>query len=301
MSFLDERDRPELSDLLVDYDRDGRRRPVSRRAVVGRLRAAGDGWGQRILARIPSHDDTLEEPVVDALLVAAHRELQRLNEEFQQGPRLLELVRALVAVAPPRPRIVDVGCGIGYIGRWLAAEGRLDAELIGCDMNVALIEEARRAAAAEKLDVRFEVQNAFALAIAGHIFTSTGVLHHFRGPDLEAFFAAHAASPDVVGFAHFDIEASWVSPLGSALFHLARMRVPLAQHDGIWSARRAHPGDRLVASARAALPGFEVGLFDRHRGLFPVTKVLRAVVGVRRDLADSFRAALGRRAARWAT
>jgi len=71
------------------------------------------------------------------------------------------------------------------------------------------------------------------------------------------------------------------------------MREPLARHDGVLSALRAHPGDALAGAARRACPAFAVGLYDGRREIVPLFKVMHALVGVRRDLADAFRAHLG--------
>jgi len=297
-------DRPELSDLIVSYDPEtGARRPVRKADVLERLR--GDRWAAWIASRLEADAEGVLVPeAVDDLLVRAHCELQRLNEEFQQGVRvrafLAPLLAALRRRETPRPlRVVDLGCGIGYVVRWLALRGDLgdDVELIGCDMNAALLAVAERAARAEGLRCRFVAGNAFRLAEPAHVYVSTGVLHHFRGPELERVFAEQAPA---LAFAHWDIQASWMAPLGAAIFHLARMRVPLAQHDGTRSAARAHPDDRLLAAVRAALPGWRSGFFDVNRSFFPITKVMRPVVGARADLWPGVVEALGPEARRLA-
>jgi SAM-dependent methyltransferase len=294
----------EISDVIVAHDARGRRVPVARHDVVERFVAAGNRWAGRIVSALPvDADGSLRADAVDDVLVAAHLELQRLNAEFQQPRRLLRVLRPLLALVDERPRrVVDLGCGVGYSLRWLAAHRALDhTVLTGCDFNAALVATARATAAAEDLDATFLVQDAFTLDEPAHVLTSTGVLHHIGAAALEAFFAAHASAGRCVGFVHFDIEAHWASPLGAALFHFSRMRVPLAQHDGIWSARRAHAAPLLVDAARRALPHFTIGALDRHRGPVPLTRALWPLVGVRSDLADGFRAALGPLAARWQT
>lgn len=294
----------EISDLIVARDEGLQRHPVVRADIVDRFVAAGDRWAARIVAAMPTDEHGhLQNDAVDDVLVDAHLELQRLNAEFQQPRRLLRVLRPLLELVHERPRrVVDLGCGIGYSMRWLAAHRALsDTALVGCDFNAALVRTASRLAAAEGLDAGFRVQDAFTLDEPGHVFTSTGVLHHIAVPDLAAFFRAHAAAGRCIGFVHFDIEAHWASPIGSAMFHLSRMRVPLAQHDGIWSARRAHPAAVVVDAARRALPDFTIGALDRHRGPIPLTRALWPLVGVRNDLADGFRASLGALARRWDT
>ncbi len=293
------RDNPEISDVVVSFDA----RTLSRRAVLRDDAAAAltRAWPRRIVRRLVADVDGVLDPgAVDRELVAAHRELQRLNEEFQQGARLRAVLRPLVALAQAqglaRPRIVDVGCGIGFAVRWLAAYGGLDAELVGCDFNPALLGEAQAAAAADGLDCHFVRDDAFSPRVGADVFTSCGVMHHFRDEGLAQFFAGQARG---LAFVHYDIAPSPLAPIGAALFHFARMRVPLARHDGIRSALRAHDDTALLTAARGALPDFVIGVYDGPRSRLSLTKVLRPVVGVRRSLAESFRRGLGRRARLW--
>jgi SAM-dependent methyltransferase len=208
---------------------------------------------------------------------------------------LVPLLQALRASGAPTPyRIVDVGCGLGYVVRWLAHSGGLgkDVELLGCDYNAALIDQASALARRESLGCSFVVANAFRLGEPATVLMSTGVLHHFPADDLGEFFAAHAAS-GVQAFLHSDTKPSWLAPIGSWLFHRSRMREPLARHDGVLSARRAYPALELAGAAGRACPDFWVGVFDGGEELFPVLKVLQTLAGVRRPWADAFRHHLG--------
>lgn len=64
-------------------------------------------------------------------------------------------------------RIVDIGCGTGFVIRWLASSGSLgdDVELMGVDFNVALLNEAQRLAAIEKLRCKFAAPDAITIAL----------------------------------------------------------------------------------------------------------------------------------------
>ncbi|MFI6640169.1 class I SAM-dependent methyltransferase [Streptomyces sp. NPDC050504] len=317
----------EISDLVIDHDPvTHERRPVPREAVVARLAAAGDRRGARIAATLPcAPDGTLDPDAVDRRLVAVHTELQRLSEELRTGDRITALLRplldALRAGGHGRIRIVDVGCGLGYLVRWLAASGALGAtaagatgadvpgadgtradgvELIGMDFNAALVAEAARLARAEDLPCRFERGDAFAIGggdagggAAATVYVSTGVLHHFRGPDLDAFFAAHSA-PGTAAFVHYDIAVTPLAPIGAQVFHRARMRDPLGRHDGIVSARRAHDDATLLRAARHA-EGLVPLLYEPRRLSNPFCTTLRPVIGVRPELRGPLRAALGPR------
>jgi SAM-dependent methyltransferase len=292
---------PEISDLLVEFAPDTlTRRRVSRAACVARLRAAGDGFAARLVAALPARDDWLDDRAVDALLVTVHAELQRLSEEFEHGRRVRALLRpllaALAAVGWPGPwRVVDVGCGTGFVLRWLAAAGGLGpgVELVGVDYHPALIAEATRLAAAEALACTFLAADAFRLATPATIYLSTGVLHHFRGPALPAFFAQQAATAPAA-WLHFDFQPSRVAPIGAWLFHLVRMRQALAQHDGTLSAVRAHPGTVLLAAARHGASTYRSCLYGTRFG--PLPRVFHTLLGVQPALLEPVRAALGRRA-----
>jgi 2-polyprenyl-3-methyl-5-hydroxy-6-metoxy-1,4-benzoquinol methylase len=62
---------------------------------------------------------------VDALGLRVHRELQRLGEELQFGRRVAAVLGPVVAElrrsVGSLVRIVDVGCGLGFVVRSLAA------------------------------------------------------------------------------------------------------------------------------------------------------------------------------------
>ncbi|MER7766554.1 class I SAM-dependent methyltransferase [Kitasatospora sp. NPDC096140] len=295
----------EISDLITAVDpRDGRRLPVARDEVVRQLREGGDEPAARIVAGLPAdRDGTLDPDAVDRLLVGVHTELQRLSEELRIGDRLVHLLGPLfdaIRADGGRPgpyRLVDVGCGLGYLVRWLAATGALgpDVELVGVDLNAALVGEADRLARTEGLDCRFVHGNAFELPEAATVYVSTGVLHHFGADALGEFFRAQAASP-ALAFCHFDIAATGLAPVGAWVFHRARMRHPLGRHDGVVSAMRAHPDEVLLRAA--AVPGMRALVYE-PRGLSnPFCTTLRPVIGVRPELEAPLRRALGRRARR---
>ncbi len=208
----------EISDLVIDRDPATLARiPVRRDAVVAELIAAGDRRGARIVAGMPAPQGVLVPEAVDRLLVRAHTELQRLNEELRMPEQLTELLRPiLAAVSRPgqRTRLVDVGCGLGYTVRWLAAKNALPGtEVCGVDFNEALIGRAGQLADAEGLDCRFVHGDAFALPETATVFISSGVLHHLRGNELAEFFQAQAVA-GARAYCHFDIAATRLAPVG---------------------------------------------------------------------------------------
>lgn len=288
----------EISDLVVAWDpRSGEQLPVRRDDVLATLRAAGDARAARIVERMPVAGEFLDQRAVNRTLVRVHTELQRLNEELHMAQRFAELLRPmLAATGVRRPRVVDIGCGLGFVLRSLAASGLLgaDVELVGVDGNRALVDEAARLAAAEGLPCRFVCGDAFALDEDATVYLSNGVLHHFPAASLAEFFQAQDR-PGTHGFLHYDIAATPLAPFGAWLFHRARMREPLGRHDGVASARRAHGDDVLLSAARQAA-GLDAFLFEPIRFANPFCAAMRPVLGLRPELTDGFRRALGRRA-----
>lgn len=296
MTALD--DRPELSDLIVDYDpRTLERRDVALATVLARL---GPSRSARAVARsLARADGLLDRDRVDEALLRSHLELQRLHEEFRVGSLLCELLTPMLELVreqtgKTRLRVVDLGCGLGYIVRWLAAGRRLGpgVELTGADCNHVLVGAAQRLAEDELLDCRFVSANAFALGEPADVIMSTGVMHHFRGPALTAVFANHQRAP-ATGFVHVDIRPNRLAPIGSWIFHRARMRQPLAQFDGVRSAIRAHGADVLCAAAASGAPGFTRATVDARPGPAGLLRIFQAVLGVRGVGADRLRAAYG--------
>lgn len=296
---------PELSDLVIDYDTATCvRRPVHKSRVREVLRAHDSRWALRILERFPATDDVLDAPFVNGALVRAHLELQRLHEEFLVGLRVLEvlgpLIRAIRSTQSGQTiRVVDLGCGLGFVVRWLACHGALgdDVTLCGADFNAVFIKAGRTLASQEGLRCELVVGNAFRLDAPATIYMSTGVLHHFRGEALTAVFAQQAQSP-TQAFVHFDIKPSLIAPVGSFIFHRARMREPLAQYDGYQSAVRAHSEDTLREAARVGAEGFRHAIFDGRVGALRLVRIMHAVVGVRPELEHAFVRELARDARR---
>jgi SAM-dependent methyltransferase len=235
---------PEISDAIVSFDPVTlQRKPVKKADVLNAFRELRNHEAVRIVQRIPEQDGVLDPAAVDKILITSHCEMQRMSEEFQHGKRVGELldplIRALHEAGVESPiRVVDIGCGTGFIVRWLAANSYFGehVEVIGVDFNEALIAEAKRLAAAEKLDCTFAVANAFRLDHPAAIYLSTGILHHFRGQGLTDLLRQHDRK-ETHAFVHFDFHSSPMAPFGSWLFHAVRMREPLAKHDGVQTSR----------------------------------------------------------------
>ena len=281
----------EITDLLLVPNGAGGAVPARRDDVVAQMRAGGQPRAARVVSRLPI-DSSGVLVGVDELFVRVHCELQRLSEELQMPRRLTETIRAWAEplLQTPGPvRVVDVGCGIGFSIRWMAAHKVLDprVELVGCDLNPVLVANARQLASTERLPCEFIVGDALDMS-AGIVTTpartlliSSGVLHHFDEATLQTFFRRHA-DLEVNAFCHFDISPGPWAVLGAWLFHAARMREPVSRHDGVLSARRAFPAPVLLGAARAGAPGYDVTCIDNSRWRPAMSDVLRPLTGRRR-------------------
>jgi len=295
---------PEISDAIVSFDPNTlQRRAVKKTDVLDQFRELRNHEAVRIVQQILERDGVLDAAAVDKILITSHCEMQRMSEEFQHGKRVAELLKPILNALRHGGvrnliRIVDIGCGTGFVIRWLAASGSLgdDVELMGVDFNVALVNEAQRLAAIENLRCKFAVANAFRLEEPATIFISTGILHHFRDQNLSYLLQQHCR-PETCAFVHFDFHSSPMAPLGSWLFHAVRMREPLAKHDGVLSAVRAHKSRYLLEVTRTAAPEFVSAIYGTRLWRMPIPRVFHSLVGIRPVYRDAFISNMGNRIA----
>jgi SAM-dependent methyltransferase len=297
---------PEITDLLVQYDPGTLQRlPVRKQQLLEVFARFGNRKASRAVTALPEKAGILDDREIDALLLTVHWEMQRLAEEFYHGHRVWELLRPVVtsirqAGVRETLRIVDLGCGIGYTTRWLAAKIPLadhNIEVVGMDFNSTLIAEANRLASAEGLPCRFLHGDALSGEHSSHILVSTGVIHHFRGDALLDFLRRHERR-ETQAFLHFDFQPWFLAPLGSLFFHQLRMRTAIARHDGVLSAARAHHARTLTEAARASVPGFATGIYGSRIWGTPLPRVFHTLIGLRPDLVPELRRDLGRHVAR---
>jgi SAM-dependent methyltransferase len=297
---------PEISDRIVDFDSETlQRQPILKSEVMREFRALNNRFGLRVVDKLPADSNGVLDPeAMDRLLVTVHCEMQRMSEEFQHGRRMAELLNPLLEAIREdgdrkrRLTVVDIGCGTGFVLRWLAAHRAVpdDVNLVGADYNPALIAEAQRLAKAEGLSCQFKVANAFRLDEPAAAYFSTGILHHFRGPGLAQLFAQHDR-PGTRAFVHFDFHQSPLAPLGSWLFHAARMRQPLAKHDGVLSASRAYTAKELLAAAREGAPAFVSAVYGTRLWRLPIPRAFHSLIGILPQYREAFVRNLGSRVA----
>lgn len=274
----------EITDLLWSDSGE----PVVRAEAVALLRSRGQSRAARTVSLLPERDGLLDADATDALGLRIHRELQRLGEELQLGRRVASVVRTLLPVGVEPVRVVDVGCGLGHVLRSIAARGGLPehVELVGVDLNTTLVTEASRLATIEGLDCRFVSGDAFEPGVVIEdgprtVVVSSGLMHHLAPEDLDGFFAAQARL-GVAAFVYWDIAPCLWSTMGAWIFHQARMREAVSRHDGVMSARRAHPAETLLAAAGRGAPGYAIEVREGSRWHPKALDVLRPLVGVHR-------------------
>ena len=104
---------------------------------------------------------------------------------YQHGEALLELLR------PQRgERVLDLGCGTGHLTDRIAAAG---AEVVGLDSSPAMIEQARRAYPALRLEVGDA--RSFAFAEPFDAVFSNAVLHWVKEADAVVACVSQALKP----------------------------------------------------------------------------------------------------------
>lgn len=285
---------PELSDLIVAFDAKGRH-AVRADDVISALESDGHHRSARLARSIRTRGEFFDEDDADAILLRSHLELQRLAEEIRHAQRVARLIKPLIDLLDRPVRIVDIGCGLGYLVRWFALTGALGehVQVVGVDFNRTLLDGARALADAEGLRCDFIAGDAFELEQSADIYMSTGVIHHFTPADLGTFFQRQMETGAVAAF-HFDVAPTPITPLGAWLFHRARMREPLARHDGVNSALRAHGDRELTSAMRSTAPNWTPLLFDAVGRGVSVLNVMRPIIGIRPELVDEFTTGLGR-------
>lgn len=285
----------EILDVLWDTEMpSGDRLPVKKADARARLTDRDQHRAARLLDPLPVRKDgTLEEGPVDQIFLSVHLELARLSEFVHVPQRMAAELKPIVArlreEAGGTIRVVDVGCGVGFDTRVLAATGALgpDVEYVGLDFNSLLVDAAARLARAEDIPARFIHGDALdaSLAIddpARTIVMSSGVLHHIGRDALGGFFEQHR-DLGVAGFAHFDPSPGFWTIAGGWMLHRTRMREPVSRHDGAVSMRRAFTAAELLTVAGKSIgEHYELECEDVSTLVPQPDKIIRPIVGRRR-------------------
>lgn len=285
----------EVLDVLWDSEMpSGERLPVNKADARAQLADRGQQKAARLVDEVPARrDGTLEEDAVDQIFLAVHLELARLSEFVHVPQRMAASLEPIVSRLRDEEggtiRVVDVGCGIGFDTRVLAATQALgpDVEFVGLDFNSLLVDAAARLARAEDIPARFIHGDALdpSLAIedpSRTLMISSGVLHHIGSESLGDFFARHGEL-GVAGFAHFDPSPGFWADAGGWMLHQTRMREPVSRHDGTTSMRRAFTADQLLETAGERIgDSYELACEDVSKLVPQPEKIVRPITGMRR-------------------
>lgn len=93
---------------------------------------------------------TRKQQVADAFAAATATYDSAAQAQSQAADRLVELVTA--APLPPRPTVLEVGCGTGLLTRRLLP--RLNGDWLVTDLSPAMVEAARQAVGADRAQFR---------------------------------------------------------------------------------------------------------------------------------------------------
>lgn len=193
-------------------------------------------------------DDLATSPT---LLERNLHQLELLNHFLGGHQSLLRGVGRALRFVGHRPlRVVDVGCGNGdglrALDKWCSRRG-LNVDLIGLDLNPAIIDIARRRSEAHA-NVRFLQADAFGGtldALAPDITTATLFCHHFPSTTLTGQLQQLLRSSAALVIS--DLHRHPVAHAGfRGLCRLAPLS-PMTRHDGAVSIRRGFQRAELEA------------------------------------------------------
>lgn len=175
----------------------------------------------------------------------ALRGLERVHRVSGTTGRLWRTVlRAMPASATDRPwRILDVGCGDAFVLRGFAqraASAGRSVELIGCDFSRTALQLARRAAAADGVELELHQVDVLqqTLPIRADVIMCSLFLHHFQNAQILQIlvnFRRNADSQVIIEDLVRSWQAYWLCRLGVRLLtrsHVVHIDGPLSVRAG---------------------------------------------------------------------
>lgn len=154
-------------------------------------------------------------------------EYARNPDRFIWGTAPSRLAQDLVALMPPRARVLDLGCGEGRDSVYFASRGY---DVTGVDVSAAGLEKAERLASELGVSVRWLCRSMLDLPVAGRfdLVYSCGSIHHVPRDDRPQLFRrlrtlsrrgglhAHIVFTDVIKYAE-KTKKSTTSPRASSV------------------------------------------------------------------------------------
>ncbi len=261
-----------LTDRLVTELRDTRHRLARRHGPATWLRERFD----RTL-RTPALERLDRDDVSDQRKVGIVEALHGLNDLICSYDRFLgamePMVRRINREQGRPARVLELATGAGEFSLRCpeAAQRRgLAIEITGSDIVPAYVEKANAEAARRRVDVRFEVRNAFALDVPRGRYDLCFIgqsMHHFSAGQL-ALMMAQARRVCTTGFVGVDGLRSLLLlstiPAYSLLFGSPN-RLDFA-HDALLSTRKFFSEPELELIARVAVPDGRATVRSSHPG-----------------------------------
>lgn len=205
---------------------------------------------------------TASEYLLDVGDAGAAR-LRLLNEIY--GPESMQLL--LRAGLREGMRVLDVGCGIGTMTRWIGTQVGPEGAVVGLDGSAEHIARAREAAHAEgSANVTFVEGSAYDLSVAGGgfdlVYCRLLLMHLERPSEALSAMRAQLAPGGVLVCEDSVVDSSFCDPPSAAQRRLTSLAIATA-------AQRGHDfsvAGRLDELLRAA--GFENVQVARHQPSF---------------------------------
>jgi 2-polyprenyl-3-methyl-5-hydroxy-6-metoxy-1,4-benzoquinol methylase len=190
------------------------------------------------------------------------RTLDRLNRALGAYQWIFAALERFLDDGSDDVSILDLGSGHGAFPIRLAKRGRLGnhrLRVVGSDLAMAYVEEARRAAARARVNVEFRQLDALKLDQLDEqfdILTCTQTVHHFP-PEFLASMMVSARNHARRGVLFFDAQRTLFNALGvAAAGTIASIGDRMFVHDAVVSIRRMYGPGELELLARCA-PGGE--------------------------------------------
>jgi 2-polyprenyl-3-methyl-5-hydroxy-6-metoxy-1,4-benzoquinol methylase len=208
-------------------------------------------------------EEHIDNPALPAQLrTRLIRTLDRLNRALGAYQWIFAALERFLDDGSASISVLDLGSGHGAFPIRLAKKGRLgnhELRVVGSDLSMTYVEEARQNAARQNVAVEFRQLDALKLDQLDERFdvlTCTQTVHHFP-PEFLASMMVSARKHARRGVLFFDAQRTLLNTLGvAAAGTIASIGDRMFVHDAVVSIRRMYGPGELELLARCA-PGGE--------------------------------------------